>query len=141
MSEGIVMSERHPESGRGDILVVDDSLMILQTTSQLLREEGYGVRTAVHGRDALDQVQQQMPAVILLDLMMPVMDGWEFSQCLRALPGGQVPRVLILSAVRGLASEAHELGADGFLGKPYSVPDLLERVEWAVSTPRDVSQT
>ena len=119
-----------------DILIVDDSLIILQTTSQLLREEGYSVRTAVHGRDALDQILVQMPALILLDLMMPVMDGWEFSRALREVPGGDRPRVLILSAVRGLASDAHELGADGFLGKPYSVPDLLDRVEWALSHPR-----
>lgn len=119
-----------------DILVVDDSKMILETTSQLLAEEGYHVRTAANGREALNRVEEQMPDVILLDLMMPLMDGWEFAARLKAMPGGGEPRILLLSAVRGLELEAEGASADDCLGKPYSVDDLLTKVAWAVAHPR-----
>lgn len=119
-----------------DILVVDDSKMILETTSQLLLEEGYRVRTAANGREALVRVEERMPDVILLDLMMPLMDGWEFAARLKAMPGGKEPRILLLSAVRGLELEAEGAKADDCLGKPYSVDDLLSKVAWAVAHPR-----
>lgn len=119
-----------------DILVVDDSPMIRDTTSQLLREEGYQVRVACHGREALLRVAEHMPDVILLDLMMPLMDGWEFAARLKALPGGDCPRILLLSAVRGLEIESTGTCADGCLGKPYQVDDLLNQVAYAVTHPR-----
>lgn len=120
-----------------DILVVDDSPLILDTTRQLLTEEGYHVRTACNGREALVRVQEQMPDVILLDLMMPLMDGWEFAARLKALPGGREPRILLLSAVRGLELEAEGCSADDCLGKPYSVDDLLNKVAFAVTHSRE----
>lgn len=119
-----------------DILVVDDSPVIRDTTSQLLREEGYQVRVACHGREALLRVAEHMPDVILLDLMMPLMDGWEFAARLKALPGGDCPRILLLSAVRGLEIESTGTCADGCLGKPYQVDDLLNQVAHAVTHPR-----
>ncbi|MFM7202246.1 MAG: two-component system response regulator [Myxococcota bacterium] len=124
-----------------DILVVDDSPLILDTTRQLLSEEGYHVRTAANGREALARVQEQMPDVILLDLMMPLMDGWEFAARLKALPGGREPRILLLSAVRGLDLEAEGCSADDCLGKPYSVDDLLNKVAFAVTHSREQLDT
>lgn len=120
-----------------DILVVDDSPLIIETTSQLLREEGYQVRTACNGREALARVNEKMPDVILLDLMMPLMDGWEFAHCLKELPQGDEPRILLLSAVRGLELEAGGTNADDWLGKPYAVEDLLLKVARAIATPRN----
>ena len=120
-----------------DVLIVDDSPMILETTTQLLREEGYQIRTATNGREALQAVLEKMPDVILLDLMMPIMDGWEFASRLKQLPGGDEPRILLLSACRGLELEAGGVRADDWLGKPYSVDDLLLKVARAISSPRN----
>jgi len=119
-----------------DILVVDDSQQIVETVTQLLEEEGYLIRTASNGREALHQVLEKMPDVILLDLMMPLMDGWEFAAQLKELPGGREPRILLLSAVRGLELEAGGARADDWLGKPFAVEDLLQKVAHAVATPR-----
>lgn len=115
-------------SSIADILVVDDSEMIVKTASLLLEEEGYSVRTAYNGKEALDRVYSRMPDVILLDLMMPCMDGWEFVSLLRKLPNGYKPKILILSAVYGLSIDDVGTNADGWLGKPFSVEDLLGKV-------------
>lgn len=119
-----------------DILVVDDSPGIVDAVTQLLKEEGYQVRTAANGREALDRVRVHMPDVILLDLMMPIMDGWEFASQLKRMPGGQEPRILLLSAVRGLELEAGGVSADDWLGKPFSVEDLLGKVSNAITVQR-----
>lgn len=115
-----------------DILVVDDSPQIRETVAQLLIEEHYGVRMAGNGREALVLVAELMPDVILLDLMMPIMDGWEFAAALKRAPGGDRPQILLLSAVRGLELEAGGARADDWLGKPFKVGDLLSKVALAV---------
>ena len=74
------------------VLVVDDDLSIQGFLAEALADEGYGVRTAANGREALAILREWRPDLILLDLMMPEMDGWEFRGEQRALPGVSTSR-------------------------------------------------
>ena len=120
--------------GRGphllsDILVVDDDPAIRDVVADILAMSGYSVRTATNGIEALDALRQRRPAAILLDLMMPVMSGWEFLRaCQSEAPGVPVP-VVIMSAARDGATLADELGAQAFLAKPFELEDILSVVK------------
>ena len=110
------------------VLVVDDEQRILNFLSSKLKVSGYEVLTASNGAEALEQVQAQEPDLVVLDIMMPKMDGFETLKELRTF--SSVP-VIILSAkgsnvdkVKGL-----ELGADDYLAKPFSPDELIARVE------------
>ena len=109
------------------VLVVDDEPRMVSFMRLNLELEGMRVSTATNGREAVDHVREEMPDVVLLDVMMPVMDGFEALRRIRQF--SQVP-VLILTAkdeeedrVRGL-----ELGADDYIGKPFSHRELVSRI-------------
>lgn len=107
------------------VLVVDDDLAIRETIAVMLEAEGYRVVVAAHGAEALVTMAHEQPAVILLDLNMPVMDGWELLRRLRA-SGVAIP-VVFMTAGRAAHIEAERAGADGFLPKPFDI-DLLYEV-------------
>ena len=109
------------------ILVVEDDEGILSTLELVLVEEGYRVVTAADGAAALDIVERQKPALILLDMKMPVMDGWAFARAYRDKPEPRAP-VLVVTAARDAAQRAKEIGADGYLPKPFDIDDLIELV-------------
>jgi DNA-binding response OmpR family regulator len=111
------------------ILVVDDDTAILDMISQILQEENYHVITANNGRAAITRAQQEEPRLILLDLMMPEMNGWQVINELRASPKTRSIPVLLLSARREMAVTAQELGVTSYLEKPFDLDDLLSRVE------------
>jgi len=113
------------------ILVVDDDPDIRALVHMILEEEGYVVMAAGDGREALAQVQQQQPSLILLDLNMPVMSGWELHDELRSREIG-VPVVYMTAAQRARA-EAELHGAQGFLAKPFGLHELLQTVEQFVA--------
>lgn len=98
--------------------------------TEALRDEGYGVRVAANGREALDNVDRERPDLILLDLMMPVMDGSQFFEQFRARqhPGAERVPVLLISAGHGLPEQARTLGTDGYLPKPFDLDRLLDEV-------------
>src|SRR5512134_3653799 len=104
------------DDGAKRILVVDDERDVRSLVCHILIDQGYEVEQAVDGRDALAKIQAHPPDLVVLDLMMPELDGW---QVLRELQGFAVrPRVVVLSAfgdVRGVT----EAGAVGFLPKPF----------------------
>jgi len=109
------------------VLVVDDEPSITDFIAMGLRHEGFEVRTAPDGRAALRVVDEFKPQIVVLDLMMPRMDGWELC---RALAGDRNRGLIILSArdettdrIQGL-----ELGADDYLVKPFEFGELLARV-------------
>ena len=106
------------------ILVVDDEPAIRDFLRMALEDEGYSVATARDGREALDMIRRDPPDAILLDLMMPTMDGAEFLAMRRAVSAGSRCPVLVMSAVDG-SHAARELGAAGFLAKPFGVDALL----------------
>ena len=111
------------------VLVVDDDPDILEALSEILEAEGFSIRRARNGREALERLTPEPPQLILLDLMMPVMDGWEFAQRMRQRPPeiARIP-IIVLSADRNVGSKAADLGAVGHLAKPFELNDLLELV-------------
>jgi two-component system, chemotaxis family, chemotaxis protein CheY len=109
------------------ILVVDDDDVIAMTVAALLSEEGYAVVTAANGEEALERVARERPCLILLDMKMPVMDGWSFAAAYRRLPGPHAP-ILMMTAARDAHSRAAEIFADGYVDKPFDIDDLLARV-------------
>jgi two-component system, OmpR family, alkaline phosphatase synthesis response regulator PhoP len=111
------------------ILVVDDDTAILDMIAQVLIEGGYQVLTANNGRTAVDLAHQQRPRLILLDLMMPEMNGWQVIDELRASPQTLPIPILLLSARREMARTADELGVTAYLEKPFDLDDLLDRVQ------------
>ena len=115
-----------PEGRR--VLVVDDDEIIRGFVSEALQDEGYEIRTAANGRHALDVLREWKPNLIVLDLMMPEMDGWTFRAEQRKLPEAADVPVVVLSAVRDLRAQAAALGAASVLGKPFELDDLLQTV-------------
>lgn len=110
------------------VLVVDDEPQVVWMLQFSLEAEGYQTYAARNGRAALEEVQEHHPALMLLDIMMPVLDGWSVLERLQQLPEGERPRVVVVSARSSLRdrAKAAELGADAFVAKPFSVDDLLE---------------
>ncbi|MBA2543525.1 MAG: response regulator [Deltaproteobacteria bacterium] len=116
----------------GRVLVVDDERMLRETLGQMLTDEGYVVDLAVDGDTALDRVHEVKPDVILLDLMMPGMNGRQFLQALREEPAYANVPVLIMTAVHGLEVNLANVGANELVEKPFDVEDLLNKVALAV---------
>ena len=110
------------------MLVIDDDPDILQTLGLCLSSEGYRVLMAANGKEALDILEREHPSVILLDLMMPVMDGWQFVAELDHRGQRDVP-LLILSADRSVQGHAQQLRASGHLAKPFDLDELLGKVQ------------
>jgi len=112
------------------VLVVDDEPQVVWMLRFTLEAEGYQTFSARDGRAALDEVRQHRPNLMLLDIMMPIMDGWTVLEELRALPDEERPRVVVVSARASLRDRAKaiELGADAFVPKPFNVDDLLKVV-------------
>lgn len=115
------------------ILVVDDDPDILEALSEILEAEGFEIRRARNGKEALERLEPDPPQLILLDLMMPVMDGWEFAQRMRQKPPevSSIP-LIVLSADRNVGPKAQDIGAVGHLAKPFELNDLLEMVRRAL---------
>jgi two-component system, chemotaxis family, chemotaxis protein CheY len=110
------------------VLVVDDDSDILDAISEILLADGYRVARARHGLEALQQMDVERPRLILLDLMMPVMDGITFAHALRARrgPDAHVP-ILVISA-DGTPDKIAQVAATAFLPKPFDIDTLLARV-------------
>jgi CheY-like chemotaxis protein len=114
------------------VLVVDDEPGIRETVTAMLEIEGYDVAEAKDGADALAQVEARQPDVILLDMRMPVLDGWAFAAELRAR-GLAIP-IVVMTAARDAARWAGEIAATAFVAKPFGFDDLLQAVERARAT-------
>ena len=115
-------------SGAGPVLVVEDDEGIRDFVSMVLADEGYEVATAPHGAAALDLIDQAQPSLILLDMRMPIMDGWEFSRAYRELPPPHAP-IVVVTAAQDAAERARQINADGYLAKPFDVDELLRIVD------------
>ncbi len=109
------------------ILVVDDDPSIRAVVAEILDFEGYPVETAVDGATALRAVERRRPALVLLDMRMPVLDGWGFARTL-AERGVRLP-IVVMTAAQDAKRWADEIGAQGYLAKPFEMPDLLAVVE------------
>lgn len=106
----------------GGILVVDDDPDLREFLRLTLTSMGFEVTSAANGREALDVLEGYDPDLILLDMKMPVMDGWEFC---RTLEGRDArPPIVVLTAAPDPACRAAEAHADGWLGKPFEYEEL-----------------
>lgn len=114
--------------GLSDVLVVDDDPDLVEVVRTILSCAGYEVRSARNGREAIEAVTQKMPAVVLLDMMMPVMDGWECARELRSRYGHAVPIVVVTAAAAARARADQVGGIDHVLPKPFEMDDLLRVV-------------
>jgi DNA-binding response OmpR family regulator len=119
-----MVEERLPTS----VLVVDDEPQVAWVLTWSLEAEGYRTLTARDGLAALRAIREHRPHLMLLDIMMPTMDGWSVLEEMRRLPDGERPRVVVVSALASLRDRARaaELGADAFVPKPFDVEELLE---------------
>ncbi len=111
------------------VLLVEDDVSLRDTLVEVLADEGHEVRSAPDGAIALQELRGWDVDVIVLDIMTPVMDAFEFRR--HQLAEGVAPdaRILILSAGRELQRAAERIGADAWLSKPFRLLDVIETVE------------
>ena len=109
------------------ILVVDDDPEILAMLRDFLEGEGLAIRTAANGAEALKALDEISPALILLDMRMPVLDGWGFAERFRAR-GLEYP-IVVMTAAESARRWADEIGATGYIAKPFDVNVLLQTIE------------
>lgn len=128
-----------PETNRGrrakpTILVADDQPDLLSLLTYTLESEGFQVRTAANGQEALDSIRHDPPDIAVLDLMMPVKDGFDVCREIREDPILQHLPVIILSASATKASkvEGLNIGADDFISKPVEVAELMARIRMII---------
>ena len=109
------------------ILIIDDDPAIRTTVADILESEGYTVATAINGADGLQSIDRIVPALVLLDMRMPILDGWGFARALHSR-GVQIP-ILVMTAAQDARRWAHEINAEGYVAKPFDLIDLLDAVE------------
>lgn len=109
------------------ILVVDDDPDILSTVSDILEFEGYVVERALNGAEGLKVIDRIQPWLVLLDMRMPVLNGWDFARILKE-QGINLP-ILVMTAAQDAQRWAHEIGAEGFVAKPFDLAELLLAIE------------
>ncbi|HEV7665378.1 MAG TPA: response regulator [Chloroflexota bacterium] len=116
--------------------MVDDDALIRDTLATALGDEGYTVRVAQDGRVALETLGLWRPDVIVLDLMMPVMDGPAFRAAQRGLAAAALIPVVILSAAHEVQARAAALEAAAVFAKPFDLTSLLDTIAYLVDTSR-----
>jgi two-component system cell cycle response regulator DivK len=120
------------------ILLVDDDIHNQKIFETVLRHSGFRVRMAANGEEALREARAELPALILMDLSIPVIDGWECSRQLKADPATRHIIILALTAhaMRGDQERALAAGCDGYLSKPISPKKLVEEVKARLKHPQ-----
>ncbi len=112
----------------GDVLVVEDDADLASLLEMIVAEAGYPVRTASDGAQALEAVADRMPGLILLDMRMPVMNGWEFAREFRARHAAAAP-IVVVTAAENARLRAAEIGANAWLAKPFDLDDIVSVVQ------------
>jgi chemosensory pili system protein ChpA (sensor histidine kinase/response regulator) len=112
-------------------MVVDDSITMRKVTSRVLENHNYEVITAKDGVDALEQLQERIPDLLLVDVEMPRMDGFQLAQNVRADARLRSIPIMMITSRSGQKHQdrAREAGANSYLTKPYKESDLLAKVE------------
>ena len=129
------MTDAAPSPAR--VLIVDDEPNILLSLQFLMKKAGYDVRTAKDGEQALAEVAREKPDIILLDVMMPKLDGFSVCQRIKSDPALSSVRIVMLTA-RGRDVEREKgisLGADDYITKPFSSKDAIDRVAAPLARP------
>jgi len=108
------------------ILVVDDDAAIRDLVADALKDEGYRVETASNGAEAIEVVEHARPSLVLLDMRMPVLDGWGFAEVMRER-GVRLP-IVVMTAAENAQRWCDEVGGDACLAKPFDLDDLFGTV-------------
>ncbi len=109
------------------VLVVEDEADIRQVLIYVLEDEGYEVAEAPDGKSALELIERQHPDIIILDMKMPGIDGWEFARLYRERYGNRAP-IIVLTAAQDAARRGTDISADSYVPKPFDLDVLLEHV-------------
>lgn len=117
-----------PNNAPKHILVVEDDMDVRFLLAAELEQHGYSVEQAANGLEALNAITTARPHVILLDMRMPVMDGWHFVTELRSRFGRVAP-IVVMTAAADPRARAREVGADAWLAKPFELVDVLAAVK------------
>jgi two-component system, OmpR family, response regulator len=120
------MRMMRPIRSIGRILVIDDEPRLRELVAEFLRGEGFQVDTAGTGADGLRMIEQDRPALILLDVHLPDMTGKELA--LELQERGIFPPIVVMTAARDASDWAREIGAVSYIAKPLSLPSLLRRL-------------
>lgn len=122
----------HPKQpdgeSRGHVLVLEDDPRLQHMLSTVLRLENYDVEGVSSGSSALTAIENRPPDLMVLDLIVPDVSGWEVARRLRADPASAGIPILVVSSVQDLAVEAQRMGADDHLAKPFLAQDLVNKV-------------
>lgn len=112
------------------VLIVDDEPSLIVALQVLLEENGFTTRVAFSGEEALESIATHRPDLVLLDIMLPAVDGFEVCRCIRENPETRDIRIVLLSALGGQAhiTRGMDLGADAYITKPFSNAELLCRI-------------
>ncbi len=109
------------------ILVVDDDPSLLSTVEAILEDEGYRVECAADGEEGLKSIEKELPKLVLLDMRMPHLNGWDFARILKErdikLP------IIVMTAATDARQWAQEINARCYLPKPFDLSDLLDTIE------------
>jgi DNA-binding response OmpR family regulator len=121
------------------VLIVDDEPNIVLSLQFLMKKTGFEVRTAKDGEEAMAEISRAAPDLVLLDVMMPKIDGFSICSRIRGNPEWKDMRIIMLTA-RGRDVEREKglaLGADDYITKPFSTKDAIARVEAVLGRPRE----
>jgi CheY-like chemotaxis protein len=108
------------------ILIIDDDPAIRATIAEVLTDEGYRVESVINGAEGLAAIERALPALVLLDMRMPVLDGWGFARLLRER--GIVLPLVVMTAAQDAVRWSQEIGARWALAKPFDLDDVLQVV-------------
>lgn len=118
------------------ILVVEDDETLRETLGEVMLDDGHEVRMAADGQQALAEMAEWEPDIVVLDLMMPRMNAFELRHAQRRDGAAERAQVLVLSAVPDLESAAADLGADAWLAKPFRLDELVAVLDDLIDRPR-----
>lgn len=112
------------------MLIVEDEADLAWVEQYNLESEGYEVRVAPEGRAAIEAIDSFRPDLLLLDVMLPHVDGWAVLARTRELPTERRPKIILVSAIAGVEdrARAEQLGVGSFLSKPFDMDELVRRV-------------
>jgi two-component system chemotaxis response regulator CheY len=114
------------------VLVVEDDPVIRGVISEVLDDRGFRVESAGNGSEALQRLEHELPDVLVLDLLMPVMHGWEFMESYFEKTGGKSIPIVVVSVNPILPRSFDRFGVRQCIGKPFQVDELMEAVEVAL---------
>jgi DNA-binding response OmpR family regulator len=121
--------------GRGRVLIVEDEADLAWVEQFNLESEGYEVQVALEGGSAIEALDAFEPDVMVLDLMLPHVNGWSVLEKILEMPDDRRPKVIVVSAVAGAGTQVHpgEMGVGSFLAKPFDIEDLVRLVGESIS--------